>query len=153
MGTTDKRTHADENLTRCLTAYLIYKKENHQAEPSPFEIEMAIMTALDGLDTKYSCSEYLMAMKADFERIAITLSEMAKRHYREVARTEGKQDRFTVEDVKCYSVYEAAKIHRVTEETIRKAIREGRLTATGKPFKITESDLRNFKPKHWRRKN
>lgn len=153
MEATNKKTHADENLTRCLTAYLIYKKENHQTKPTPFEIEMAIMTALNGLDKEYSSGEYLNEMKADFERIAITLSDMAKRHYIEVARTEGKEDRFAVEDVKYYNVYEAARFHRVTEETIRKAIREGRLTATGKPFKITESDVRNFKPKHWRRKN
>ena len=153
MADIEKITHSDENLTNCFVAYLIYKKKVEHKELEGFDVEMAIMTALGGLDTEYSGGEYLMKMKADFERIALRLEEMAKRLYREQARTEGKKDKMAVDSIKYYSVFEAAQYHHVTEETIRKAIREKRLKAEGKPSRITESDVKGFSPKGWQRKD
>ena len=146
-------THSDENLTDCFVAYLIYKKKMEHREVEGFDVEMAIMTALAGLDREYSSGEYLMKMKADFERIALRLEDMAKRYYKEQAKSEGKKDKLEVDSVKFYSVYEAAQYHNVTEETIRKAIREKRLKAVGKPYRITESDVKAFVPKGWQRKD
>ena len=114
---------------------------------------MAIMTALSGLDKEYSSSEYLLKMKADFETIVLTLDGMAKRHYKELAASNGKVDKMASQEVKYYSVEEAARFHRVTEETIRKAIRDGRIQATGKPYKITESGVIGFSPKKWNRRD
>lgn len=146
-------THSDENLTDCFVAYLIYKKRMEHREVEGFDVEMAVMTALGGLDREYSSGEYLMKMKADFERIALRLEEMAKRLYKEQAKSEGKKDKMEVESLKFYSVYDAAQYHRVTEETIRKAIRENRIKAEGKPYRISESEVKNFVPKGWQRKD
>ena len=149
---TEKRTHSDENLTDCFVTYLIYKKETEHKEIEGMDLEMAIMTALGGLDKEYSSGEYLMNMKADFERIALKLEEMAKRLYKEQAKSEGKRDKLEMTDVRYYSVFEVAQYHHVTEEAVRKAIREKRLHAEGKPYRITESDAKNFIPKGWQRK-
>ena len=69
------------------------------------------------------------------------------------AKSEGKKDKMEVESLKFYSVFEAAQYHRVTEETIRKAIRENRIKAEGKPYRISESEVKNFVPKGWQRKD
>ena len=110
------------------------------------------MTALGGLDEEYSCGDYLMKMKADFEKIALILEEMAKRHYKDLTMSEGKKDKLAKENMKYYSVFEAAQYHHVSEETIIKAIREHRLKAEGKPYRITEGDVKNFSPKSWHKR-
>ena len=148
----EKMTHADKNLTDCFVAYLVYKKENEQKPLATLDLNVAIMTALGGLDEEYSCGDYLMKMKADFERIALILEEMAKRQYKDLAMSEGKKDKLAKENMKYYSVFEAAQYHHVAEETIRKAIRENRLKAEGKPYRITESDVKNFSPKSWHKR-
>ena len=51
-------------------------------------------------DKEYSSGEYLMNMKADFERIALKFEEMAKRLYKEQAKSEGKRDKLEITDVR-----------------------------------------------------
>lgn len=153
MTEIEKTTHSDENLTDCFVAYLIYKKKTEHKELKGLDLEMAIMTALGGLDKEYSSGDYLMNMKADFESIALKLEDMAKRYYKEQAKSEGKRDKMEVDKIKYYSVFEAAQYHHVTEEAIRKAIRNGRIKAEGKPYRITESEVKNFYPKGWQRKD
>lgn len=138
-------THLNEHLTSCFISYIIHLKEN--INPLAYtEIQTALYTALGGLDKAYSTSEFVNKMKGDFELIAQHLGKIAHEMYKEERRKVGFHDRNAIYE-RVLSVSEISAKLSISEQAVRKAIKEERLKATmnGKgSYEVTEKDFKEF---------
>ena len=138
-------THLNEHLTNCFVSYIIHLKEN--VYPLAYtEIQTALYTALGGLDRAYSTSEFVNKMKGDFELIAQHLDKIAHEMYKEERRKVGFHDRNAIYE-RVLSVSEISAKLGISEQAVRKAIKEERLKATLNNkgvYEVTEKDFKEF---------
>ena len=110
------------------------------------EIQTALYTALGGLDRAYSTSEFVNKMKGDFELIAQHLDKIAHEMYKEERRKVGFHDRNAIYE-RVLSVSEISAKLGISEQAVRKAIKEERLKATLNNkgvYEVTEKDFKEF---------
>lgn len=138
-------THLDEHLTNCFVSYFIHLKES--ANPLAYsKIYTALYTALGGLDEEYSTSEFVNKMKGDFELIAQHLDKIAHEMYKEERSKTVFYDRNAIYE-RTFSVNEISSKLRISEQAVRKAIKEERLKATLNNkgvYEVTEKDFKEF---------
>lgn len=138
-------THSDEHLTNCFVSYFIHLKES--VNPLAYsKIYTSLFTALRGLDEEYSTYEFVNKMKGDFELIAQHLDKIAHEMYKEERRKVGFHDRNAIYE-RVLSVSEISAKLGISEQAVRKAIKEERLKATmnGKgSYEVTEKDFKEF---------
>ncbi len=138
-------THLDEHLTNCFISYIIHLKEN--INPLAYtEIQTALYTALGGLDKTYSTFEFVNKMKGDFELIAQHLGKIAHEMYKEERRKVGFHDRNAIYE-HILSVSEISAKLGISEQAVRKAIKEERLKATLNNkgvYEVIEKDFKEF---------
>lgn len=138
-------THLDEHLTNCFVSYFIHLKES--VNPLAYsKINTALYTALGGLDKEYSTYEFVNKMKGDFELIATHLGKIAHEMYKEERNKAGLYDRNAIYE-HILSVSEISAKLRISEQAVRKAIKEERLKATLNNkgvYEVTEKDFKEF---------
>lgn len=138
-------THSDEHLTNCFVSYFIHLKES--VNPLAYsKIYTSLFTALRGLDEEYSTYEFVNKMKGDFELIAQHLDKVARELYKEERSKAGLYDRNAIYE-HILSVSEISAKLGISEQAVRKAIKEERLKATmnGKgSYEVTEKDFKEF---------
>ena len=138
-------THSDEHLTNCFVSYFIHLKES--VNPLAYsKIYTSLFTALRGLDEEYSTYEFVNKMKGDFELIAQHLDKVARELYKEERSKAGLYDRNAIYE-HILSVSEISAKLSISEQAVRKAIKEERLKATmnGKgSYEVTEKDFKEF---------
>ena len=101
---------------------------------------------LCGLDEEYSTSEFVNKMKGDFELIAQHLGRIASEMYKEERNKAGFYDRNAIYE-RTLSVSEISARLRISEQAVRKAIKEERLKATLNNkgvYEVTEKDFKEF---------
>lgn len=138
-------THLDEHLTNCFVSYLIHLKESAN-QLAYSKIYTALYTALGGLDEEYSTSEFVNKMKGDFELIAQHLDKIAHEMYKEERSKTVFYDRNAIFE-HTFSVSEISSKLRISEQAVRKAIKEERLKATLNSkgvYEVTEKDFKEF---------
>ena len=138
-------THSDEHLTNCFVSYFIHLKES--VNPLAYsKIYTSLFTALRGLDEEYSTYEFVNKMKGDFELIAQHLDKVARELYKEERSKAGLYDRNAIYE-HILSVSEISAKLRISEQAVRKAIKEERLKATLNNkgvYEVIEKDFKEF---------
>lgn len=138
-------THSDEHLTNCFVSYFIHLKES--VNPLAYsKIYTSLFTALRGLDEEYSTYEFVNKMKGDFELIAQHLDKVARELYKEERSKAGLYDRNAIYE-HILSVSEISAKLGITEQAVRKAIKEERLKATLNNkgvYEVIEKDFKEF---------
>lgn len=138
-------THSDEHLTNCFVSYFIHLKES--VNPLAYsKIYTSLFTALRGLDEEYSTYEFVNKMKGDFELIAQHLDKVARELYKEERSKAGLYDRNAIYE-RILSVSEISAKLGITEQAVRKAIKEERLKATLNNkgvYEVIEKDFKEF---------
>ena len=138
-------THSDEHLTNCFVSYFIHLKES--VNPLAYtKIYTSLFTALRGLDEEYSTYEFVNKMKGDFELIAQHLDKVARELYKEERSKAGLYDRNAIYE-HILSVSEISAKLGISEQAVRKAIKEERLKATLNNkgvYEVTEKDFKEF---------
>lgn len=138
-------THSDEHLTNCFVSYFIHLKES--VNPLAYsKIYTSLFTALRGLDEEYSTYEFVNKMKGDFELIAQHLDKVARELYKEERSKAGLYDRNAIYE-HILSVSEISAKLGISEQAVRKAIKEERLKATLNNkgvYEVIEKDFKEF---------
>ena len=138
-------THSDEHLTNCFVSYFIHLKES--VNPLAYtKIYTSLFTALRGLDEEYSTYEFVNKMKGDFELIAQHLDRVARELYKEERSKAGFYDRNAIYE-RTLSVSEISAKLGISEQAVRKAIKEERLKATLNNkgvYEVIEKDFKEF---------
>ena len=138
-------THLDEHLTSCFVSYFIHLKES--VNPLAYsKINTALYTALGGLDEEYNTSEFINKMKGDFELIAQHLDKIAREMDKEKKSKAGLYDKNAIYE-RILSVSEISAKLGISEQAVRKAIKEERLKATLNnkgAYEVTEKDFKEF---------
>lgn len=138
-------THSDEHLTNCFVSYFIHLKES--VNPLAYtKIYTSLFTALRGLDEEYSTYEFVNKMKGDFELIAQHLDRVARELYKEERSKAGLYDRNAIYE-HILSVSEISAKLGISEQAVRKAIKEERLKATLNNkgvYEVIEKDFKEF---------
>ena len=138
-------THSDEHLTNCFVSYFIHLKES--VNPLAYsKIHTSLFTALRGLDEEYSTYEFVNKMKGDFELIAQHLDKVARELYKEERSKVGLYDKNAIYE-RTLSVSEISAKLGISEQAVRKAIKEERLKATLNnkgAYEVTEKDFKEF---------
>ena len=138
-------THSDEHLTNCFVSYFIHLKES--VNPLVYtKIYTSLFTALRGLDEEYSTYEFVNKMKGDFELIAQHLDRVARELYKEERSKAGLYDRNAIYE-HILSVSEISAKLGISEQAVRKAIKEERLKATLNNkgvYEVIEKDFKEF---------
>ena len=138
-------THLDEHLTSCFVSYFIHLKES--VNPLAYsKINTALYTALGGLDEEYNTSEFINKMKGDFELIAQHLDKIAREMDKEKKSKAGLYDKNAIYE-RILSVSEISAKLVISEQAVRKAIKEERLKATLNnkgAYEVTEKDFKEF---------
>jgi len=143
-----EKTHADSDLARFFRAYMIYHKQNPDAVLDYTEINMALGSALYGLDEQYSTKEFILSIKSDFDIISKALEKIAYQANRDIRSREGIRDKYSVTEV-YYTVPDIEGKWIISGTAVRKAITEGRLRAKevfGKKskYQILKEDFDNY---------
>lgn len=137
-------------LTSTFSSYINYYRENPNSKLTLQDLMPSLWGAFSN-SPDIDIEDALDKMKADFETITVYLQEQHKRLYVEQRRNRGMRDSENKDSMRILNVYEASQEMGCNPETIRKAIREGRLKGH-KPkgqrtFMITESDWEAYKSK------
>lgn len=143
-----EKTHAESELATFFRSYMIYHKANPENELDYTEINMALSSALYGLDMKYSTKEFIMSIKRDFDTISKVLEKIAYQANRDIRSSEGIRDKYSVTEV-YYTVPDIEGKWIISGTAVRKAITEGRLRFTeakGKKskYRILKDDFEQY---------
>ena len=143
-----EKTHADSDLARFFRAYMIYHKQNPNAVLDFTEINMALSSAVYGLDEQYSTKEFILSIKADFEIISKVLERIAYQASKDIRSSEGIRDKYSVTET-YFTVPEIEARWKISGTAVRKAITEKRLRAievSGKKskYKVLKADFENY---------
>lgn len=139
------RRNATELLRDVFIKYIIYKKE-YQSVPLDVIIKDSTFTALGGLNDAYHNSDFIHALSKDFQSISLLLAKIANEEYSIEQRAKGIKPSNHYGSNATLTVEEVAKRLNVSEESIRKAIRNKNLIASkeGKSYIITEEALSTY---------
>lgn len=143
-----EKTHADSDLAKFFRAYMIYHKQNPNAVLDYTEINIALSSALSGLDEKYSTKEFILSIKSDFEIISRVLEKIAYQANKDIRSSEGIRDKYSVSDT-YYTVPEIEARWVISGTAVRKAITEGRLRAKEEKgvkskYRVLKEDFENY---------
>ena len=139
------RRNATELLRDVFINYIIYKKEFPSVQLDVI-IKEATFTALGGLDDAYHNSDFINALSKDFQTISLLLGKISLEEYKNEQRTKGIKSTNHFGSNATMTVEEAARRLKLSEESIRKAIRNKKLIASkeGKSYIITEEALSTY---------
>lgn len=145
---TEDSVHSDHNLTKCFVELIKYLKTPYRAPLDHTHINIAIGTALGGLGYGFNPYEVVTNMADALKEAASIMDIYSKRAFLNKQVHSGKENlKAPANTDKAYSVAEVAKISRVGEEAIRKAIRAGKLNAykkNNKEYEISQVELDRY---------
>ncbi len=143
-----EKTYADSELSEFFRSYMIYHKMNPDNVLDYTEINVALSSALSGLDMKYSTKEFILSIKSDFDTISKVLEKIANQANKDLRSSEGIRDKYSITEV-YYTVPDIEARWVISGTAVRKAITEGRLKAKeikGRKSKydIYKEDFENY---------
>ncbi len=132
------------NLIDSFSKYLDFAL--NKVELNDIEITMSVYGALVGMDTEEDMAELMPKMVLDYEHIVKVLTQITK-DMEKSRKIESINQKNLLKD-KWVTSKEAAEIYDISEQAIRKACREGRLSyekGTGKiKYLIKKEDIAKY---------
>ena len=127
------------NLTQFFTDYL-----NNKSELNATNIKMACYSALNSIDSTLNVAEVVFNMRNDFEYINKVIDDLARSINKSEKGYEGNVQKKSATSLEYLTIPEIQSIYSISQQAIRKACNEGRLTfkeGTGKnKYLIAKSD-------------
>lgn len=111
----------ENNLTQFFTDYL-----NNKSELNATNITMACYSALNDIDSSLNVAEVVYNMRNDFEYINKVIDDLARNINTNSKKHGTKEQSKSIEDY--YTIPQIQGIYGISQQAIRKACNEGRLS-------------------------
>jgi len=148
--------HRENNLTQFFTNYLTHRLV-HKAVLNATNITIACYGALSEIDESLNIAEVVYNLRTDFEYIFKVIDSIS----RDIVKNENKNgvnQRKPIESIEYYTIPEIASIYNISQQAIRKACNESRVSykeGRGKnKYLICKADIELYmahaKGKYWK---